>query len=129
VFDAWTQPQHLFNWWRCNPAWVTPVAEVDLRVGGKYRLGMQDPEKDQPWVATGEFRVIDPPAKLVYTWAWEVPGMQMPDTLVIVEFNEVPEQTELVLTHEQFPDAAATAEHNKGWKGCLSVLAGSLESG
>ena len=86
VFDAWTQPEQLKNWWRCNPAWSTEVAEVDLQVGGKYRLGMRDPEKDQAYVCFGEFKEINRPEKLVYTWSWEPPGMEVGETLVTVEF-------------------------------------------
>ena len=74
VFDAWTQPEQLMNWWRANPKWHTEIAEVDLQVGGKYRLGMRDPQQDGPFVCYGEFVEIAPPAKIAYTWSWEPPG-------------------------------------------------------
>lgn len=78
VFDAWTQPDQLKNWWRANPEWSTEIAEVDLRVGGKYRLGMRDPEQDGPFVCGGEFVEISPPeicsirgrgSRRVWMWA------------------------------------------------------------
>ncbi len=128
VFDAWTQPEHLKNWWRANPTWQTEIAEVDLRVGGKYRLGMRDPAQDGPFVCFGEFVEIAPPDKLVYTWSWETPGMEVGETLVTVEFIERGEATELVLTHERFPDAQAATRHNQGWSGCINELIEFIES-
>ena len=46
VFQAWTQPESLSRWWAAGPRFTTPIAEVDLRVGGKYRLGMLAPDQD-----------------------------------------------------------------------------------
>jgi uncharacterized protein YndB with AHSA1/START domain len=44
VFDAWTDPEVLRRWWAAQPTWTSPGCEVDLRVGGRYRLSMQDDE-------------------------------------------------------------------------------------
>ena len=44
VFEAWTSPEVLRRWLHANPDWDTPVAEVDLRVGGAVRIVMRDPE-------------------------------------------------------------------------------------
>ena len=44
VFDAWTNPEVLRRWWAVHPEGTTPIAEVDLRVGGRYRLSMESPE-------------------------------------------------------------------------------------
>ena len=141
VFQAWTEPERLKQWWRAHAGFSTPIAEVDLRVGGRYRLGMQPPDKDAPYVVVGTYREIRPPEKLVYTWAWELnppdgtagarlepasvlgPG----ETLVTVEFHEVDGKTEVVLTHEYFPDDHMRNEHQGGWGGCLDQLAKLVE--
>ena len=44
VFDAWTSPEVMRRWLHCAPDWETPVAEVDLRVGGKVRVVMRRPD-------------------------------------------------------------------------------------
>jgi len=44
VFDAWTSPEVLRRWWAAHPQGSTPVAEVDLRAGGRYRLSMESPD-------------------------------------------------------------------------------------
>ncbi len=127
VYAAWTTPEMLLKWWRVMPTWGTPIADADLRVGGKYRLGMQDPDKPEPHVVVGTFREIKEAEKLVYTWSWE--GSDAQETLVTVEFLDRDGGTEVMLTHERFPAAPVRDEHNKGWMGCLeqldTVLAGS----
>src|SRR5215472_9328213 len=69
VFAAWTEPKMLKRWWG-PPGFTTPTAEVDLRVGGAYKLAMTSPGGDT-YVVFGKFVTIDAPKKLAYTWAWE----------------------------------------------------------
>lgn len=128
VFDAWTKPEHLKNWWRAKPTMTTEIADVDLRVGGKYRLGMRAPDAPEPFVCFGTFLEVTPPAKLVYTWSWEPPGMDVGETLVTVEFIDSGTSTELVLTHERFPTTDAAAKHDHGWTACLDMLVSVLNS-
>jgi len=128
VFAAWTQPEHLKNWWRANSNWTTEIADVDLQVGGKYRLGMRDPEQAGPFVCGGEFIEITPPEKLVYTWSWESSEMDVGETLVTVEFIDKGKATELVLTHQRFPNPEAASRHNQGWSGCINNFVALLES-
>jgi uncharacterized protein YndB with AHSA1/START domain len=121
VFRAWTDPEALKEWWAAGPGFTTPVAEVDLRVGGRYRLGMKAPDQELPYVVGGTYREIERPARLVYTWAWE--GSNAPETLVTVEFRDRGSLTEVVLTHEHFADATDRDRHAAGWNGCLDRLA------
>ncbi len=66
LFKAWTDPEQLKKWW--GPQSVTCVdAEVDLRVGGRYRIANQFPDGKLLWIS-GEFQLIEPPHKLAYTW-------------------------------------------------------------
>ena len=107
--------------------YTTPIAEIDLRAGGSYRLGMQDPDQDHPFVVGGVYREIVPPEKLVFTWMWEkaphdTSDWTPPETLVTVEFIDKGAVTEIVLTHEQFPDENMRQEHQHGWGGCLDSM-------
>ena len=93
VFKAWTEPERLKQWWGVEANFSAPIAEVDLRVGGKYRLGMLAPGESAPYVVGGVFQEVRPPEKLVYTWKWEHSDGSVPDsmlgsqeTLVTVEF-------------------------------------------
>ena len=70
VFDAWTNPEVLKRWWAAAPTWSTPLAEIDLREGGRYRLSMRT-DVGEVHTVGGEYREIRPPERLAYTWAWE----------------------------------------------------------
>jgi uncharacterized protein YndB with AHSA1/START domain len=97
--------------------------ELDLRVGGKYRIHMRAPDGAEHH-AVGVYREIDPPNKLVFTWSWE--GGDMNDTLVTVEFLDRGATTELVLTHELFPNDEARKQHAAGWNAALDKLVQTL---
>jgi uncharacterized protein YndB with AHSA1/START domain len=118
VFRAWTDPDELRRWW--GPGEFTcPEAQVDLRPGGRYRLVMQ-PTAGDPFVLGGTYREVEPPARLVYTWRWETgPAADGSESLVTVEFRDRGEQTELVLTHSEFPASHGPAPYRMGWEGGL----------
>jgi uncharacterized protein YndB with AHSA1/START domain len=64
---------------------------------------------------------------LVYTWNWEGKACEgsealTGETLVTVEFRNLGGSTEVVLTHEFFPNEKARDAHNMGWNGCLDHL-------
>ena len=126
VFDAWIVPELRQQWWAAHPGMSCPFAEIDAKVGGKYRIGMRAPDADQDYITVGEFVEINPPSKLVFTWTWEQPAHGGANTLVTVQFLEVEGGTEVRLTHERFTDQAHADEHNQGWNGCLDSLAATI---
>jgi uncharacterized protein YndB with AHSA1/START domain len=120
VFDAWTNPEVLERWWAAAPTWTSPGCEVDLRPGGRYRLSMRDDANGRTHVVGGEFREVDRPRRLVYTWRWE----GAPDeSVVTVEFQTAGDTTTVVIEHSGLPAEAARAEHERGWNGTLDNLA------
>ncbi len=120
VFRAWTEPEHLKQW-SCPESATVVDAQVDLTVGGAYRLRMQGGD-GAVHTATGRYREIDRPRRLVYTWDWEEEDSRVGETLVTVEFTDLGGTTEVVLTHELFPTAEAKAGHEQGWTSCLNRL-------
>ncbi|MDV2479289.1 MAG: SRPBCC domain-containing protein [bacterium] len=121
VFRAWTEPEALKRWFAPSDEFSTPIAEVDLRVGGAYRIGMKPPDQEDMFIVVGTYREVQPPERLVFTWSWEE-GMDVGETLVTVEFRDLGGSTEVVLTHELFPNEQARDKHNEGWSGCLERL-------
>jgi len=128
LFRAWTEPSELVHWWRMEEnGWSFAEATIDLRLGGHYRLGMTSPE-GQTHVAVGEYREIDPPHRLAFTWDWEDPVSAMGETLVTVEFNDAGGgETEVVLTHERFADPNRVSRHESGWMQLLRLLSRAVE--
>lgn len=122
VFAAWTDPEVLRRWWAAGADWDTPVADVDLRPGGRYRLAMRDPGSGDVFVVGGEYTEVDPPERLVYTWTWEHESQGSEGSVVTVVFHEDGGRTTVHLTHTGFADAAAVARHEHGWKAVIDSL-------
>jgi uncharacterized protein YndB with AHSA1/START domain len=120
LFAAWTQPKHLVQWW--GPKGVAcPAAEIDLRVGGAYRIANRFPDGSTVWIA-GVFEVMEPPHRLIYTWKLE--SQKGPVERVTVCFEGLDASTEVIITHERIVDEAARKSHEQGWAGCLDSLFG-----
>lgn len=113
VFEAWTSAEVLRRWWHAEHAWETPIAEVDVRVGGAIRLVMRNPADGTEYAGRGEYTLLDPPRRLAFTWAWESePSARQ---LVEVEFIDQGERTTVVMTHTGLP-AAEADEYRDGWQ-------------
>lgn len=120
VFKAWTEGEALKRWFGPSDTTTILVADVDVRVGGRYRIVMQEAGGEQHRIG-GVYREISPNAKLVFTWAWEsTPERQ---SLVTVRMEAADGGTDLTLVHEQFTDEAARDRHEHGWSGSFERLA------
>ena len=118
VLHAWTDPDTLQRWW--GPPDVDCVgAEVDLRVGGHYRIGNGLPDGSVIWIH-GEYLQIDAPSLLVYTWG--VDGSDAAAQRVTVRFETAGDATLVRVVHEQITSVEAREGHSAGWNGCLEGL-------
>jgi uncharacterized protein YndB with AHSA1/START domain len=79
VFSVWTDPQLIPEWWGAD----TVVEEMDVRAGGTYRF------RTAHGVVEGEFREVEPPARLVQTFQ---------NHLQTLEFEDLGGQTKLTQT-------------------------------
>jgi uncharacterized protein YndB with AHSA1/START domain len=126
VFEAWTEPELLVRWFTPFVG-TSSDAEIDLRVGGAWRVKM----KPRLWPsghAFGTYLEVDPPARLVYTLAWE--GFALgPETLVTVEFHDADGATDLVLVQERLGTRRGRKGHALGWRLSLTRLSQVLEGG
>jgi uncharacterized protein YndB with AHSA1/START domain len=122
VYSFWTDPQKLATWYGPE-GFTNTVHSFELKEGGEYRLTMHAPNgEDYP--LRGEFKTIQKPTKLVFTWQWEGgdPDMGNEETLVTVELQEVGGKTQMTFTHEGFPNDNAKANHTKGWTSSFGKL-------
>jgi uncharacterized protein YndB with AHSA1/START domain len=119
VFRAWTDPALLEKWF--SPVDRTTVGvEANAVIGGRYRIGMRGPNGAVNYVS-GIYIEIEPPQRLVFTWAWETdpPGGE---SLVTIEFFEQGDATRLVITHQKLETAQDRESHLHGWESCLQHL-------
>jgi uncharacterized protein YndB with AHSA1/START domain len=113
VFDAMSGTNELAKWW--GPAgFTTPSLDFQARVGKRYKIAMQPPQSDCFYL-TGQFRAVDPPARLAYTFVWEDPDSDDLETLVDLSFRDLGESTEVALRQGPFKTEARRSLHRVGW--------------
>lgn len=119
VFDAWTSPEVMRRWLHVGADWETPVADVDLRVGGEVRIVMRKPDGSEAG-ARGRYTLIERPRRLVMTWTFDI----APDNEQLIEltFSETGGSTTVVLVNKGIATDARRASQDEGWGGCLSQL-------
>jgi uncharacterized protein YndB with AHSA1/START domain len=109
----------------------------EIRTGGRYLMEVSDPGKGETYWGQGVYLEVKPPEKIVFSWAWtkaEPDGSRTElhpdsrDTKVTVEFFARGDFTEVVLTHATFGSTELRDEHDRGWNGCLDMLAKVLET-
>jgi uncharacterized protein YndB with AHSA1/START domain len=113
VFRAFSTAGELAKWW--GPAGFTvPSLEFTPREGESFRIEMQPPAGD-PFHLAGEFRKVDPPARLAYTFRWEDPDPDDVETLAELSFRDLGESTEVVLAQGPFKTEGRRELHRNGW--------------
>src|ERR1700677_5188508 len=103
VFQVWTEPGHLARWWGPK-GFTNPVCEVDLRVGGAWRIVMRAPNGAE-YPGGGVYReIVKPgreivePGRLVFTnSAMDKEGNPIIDGFTTVTFADYGGKTELTL--------------------------------
>jgi uncharacterized protein YndB with AHSA1/START domain len=125
VWRAWTDPQALAKWW--GPGGQEPVslAELDVRVGGRFRIVFGGAE-GRDHECAGVYREVVPNRKLVFTWTWPNSTPER-ESLVTITFRAVDGGTQLDFLHEQLFDETVRDNHKRGWSESLAKLERFLE--
>ena len=120
VFSAWTDPEKIVRWF--GPAETTDGsvrADMDVRVGGRYRLSFKTADGEYHEVG-GIYREVVPGERLVFSWAWHSTPER--ESLVTITLKADGAGTLLTLHHERFFDQKARDGHERGWTGTLDRL-------
>ena len=123
VFDAWTSPEVMRRWLHPRANWETPVAEVDLRVGGNVRVVMRKPDGNEV-EAIGEYTLIERPHKLVMTWTFDDDSSN--EQLIQLSFTESEGMTTVVMVNSRISTDERRDSQHEGWLGCLDQLEAAL---
>ena len=119
VFDAWTSEEVIRRWFRPARGWQEPSAEVDLRVGGKVRVVMRDPD-GEPVGAGGEYTLIERPHKLAFTWTFDDdPSNQQ---MIELEFMERDGVTTVLFVNSDISDGERRDSQYEGWSTCFDEI-------
>lgn len=124
VWRAWTDPQALSQWFGPGAGASVSVAEIDLRVGGRYRIVFHTPDGDTHEVS-GLYQEVLPHRRLVFSWAFRSTPERV--SRVSIELTALPDGTELHFVHDRFFDQQARINHERGWTVFFDSLAGFLQ--
>ena len=124
VWRALTTATEIARWFGPSDDFRLEVLAWDCRPGGGYRVAMHDPTGNT-YTCVGQFREVDEPHRLSYTWSWE--GQPPMDTLVAYDLTEAGETTQLRFSHTGFPAEEARAQHEQGWTGSMARLQRTVE--
>jgi uncharacterized protein YndB with AHSA1/START domain len=119
VFDAWTSAEVMRRWFHVARDWDTPVAEVDLRVGGEVRIVMRRPDGTET-SAHGEYTSIERPRRLVMTWTFDVEPSN--EQLIELTFSQSGDATTVVMVNSLISSEERRESQDRGWRGCLDEL-------
>jgi len=87
VFEAHSKCEHLEKWWGPRQ-YELALCEMDFRPGGKYRFLHRGPDGLEEHGFRGEYREIEPPERIVWTFEWEgMPGHVSVDTLTLEDLG------------------------------------------
>jgi uncharacterized protein YndB with AHSA1/START domain len=121
VWRAWTDAEAVKRWWGPGPGEPVSLAELDVRVGGRFRIVFGGPDGKMHECA-GVYKEVVPNRKLVFTWHWPNSTPERVSVVTIV-FEAVGKGTELHFKHEQLFDEKARDDHKRGWSASLDKLA------
>jgi uncharacterized protein YndB with AHSA1/START domain len=94
VFEAHTSPEHVPHWMTGPDGWTMPVCEIDLRPGGEWHFVWRRDDGTEMDMR-GEYREVEPPARLVNTESW---GVDWPETLNTLVLDEEDGRTTITST-------------------------------
>jgi uncharacterized protein YndB with AHSA1/START domain len=120
IFKLHSEPDQWARWWGPTGFTVSGI-EVDLRVGGHYRILMQPPE-GEGFALAGEFRRVEYPALLTYTFRWEEPDPDDQETIVDFSLADAGDATDVTVDQGPFLTEARRALHTRGWTDTLDRL-------
>lgn len=122
LFALWTDPTQLVRWWSPQ-GYETTVDTLDAKPGGRWRTVLRRYD-NSVLVMSGVYRIVEPPWRLVFTWAWEdESGSRGHETEVLVTFEATPGGTRLGLRQQRFESKQARDRHNAGWLATFERLA------
>ena len=121
VWRAWTDPQALRRWWGPGGDQPVSVAQLDVRVGGRFRIvfGGADGKMHE---CAGVYQEVVPNRKLVFTWTWPNTTPER-KSLVTIVFRASGKGTDIDFKHEQLFDEKVRDDHQRGWTSVLDKLA------
>ena len=119
VWEVWTHPEHIVNWWGPN-GFTNTIHVMDLKTGGEWNLVMHGPDGTD-YKNRSIFKEIIPLKRIVYE------HVTSPKFVATIEFEEQGDKTAITWhmlfeTAEQFIQVVKTFKADEGLKQNLEKL-------
>jgi len=119
VWDYYTKPEHIVNWNNASDDWHTPLAENDLRAGGKFLSRMESKDGTQGFDFEGTYDEVVEKSLISYTMS--------DNRKVIVKLNEVDGHTDFAVTFDLETQNSEELQR-EGWQAILDSFKSYVES-
>lgn len=120
VFEGFSDPSRLAKWWGPR-GFAIPSLEFEVREGARYKIEMQPPDGDS-FFLVGEFREVEPPGRLAFSFVWEEPHPDDIETLVELSIETRGESTEVTMRQGPFKTDERRELHRGGWSDSFDNL-------
>jgi uncharacterized protein YndB with AHSA1/START domain len=120
IWTAMTDPAQVRRWWGPR-GFSVPALEFEPAVGDSLRITMQPPE-GEVFHLDGEFREVDPPSLLAFTFRWDPPEPDDRETVVKLSVRDRGPRTEVDLEQGEFATQERLALHDDGWRESFEKL-------
>lgn len=121
IYRALTDSNEVTQWWGSDDSHRLATMTADIRVGGHWRITGTSSD-GSPFAVEGEYRVVDPPHHLEFTWCHDWGDGPGDATIVRYDLVESNGSTLVRVTHTGFTDREAHADHDRGWVSVLDWL-------
>jgi len=120
IWTAMTDPAQVRRWWGPK-GFSVPTLEFEPVVGKSLRITMQPPE-GEAFHLDGEFREVDPPSLLAFTFRWDPPEPDDRETVVTLSVRDRGPLTEVDLEQGEFATQERLTLHDDGWSESFEKL-------
>jgi uncharacterized protein YndB with AHSA1/START domain len=118
VWDAWTNPTQVMNWFGSDPDGKVLQAELDVRPGGYFEVTFQDSDLTEH-TCSGTYDEVKPLAKLTFSWMWKSePGVE---SFIILMLIPAGKSTRMQFEHKN-PGSGSKHDYVKGWQSTFLKL-------
>lgn len=124
VWQAWTDPQIVMQWFGSDPNGSVPHATLDVRLGGTFEITFANSDGSQ-FTCTGRYTEVQPHQKLAFTWSW-ISSLDVVEFVTVV-LHEDPNGTQMDFEIANI-DPATAHNYEPGWKSTFEKLARALNS-
>jgi uncharacterized protein YndB with AHSA1/START domain len=118
IWDAWTNPTLIMNWFGSDPQGKVLKAELDVRPGGYFEITFQDSDLTEH-TCSGIYDEVQVLSKLSFSWQWKSePGVE---SFIIVLLTSEGKSTRMQFEHKNL-DSVSKHDYAKGWQSTFLKL-------